>query len=103
VPHPTDRLAAFKYLMGGIGLLSIWLFGASAMDRMMRRVWTAAWAALCGWLLVTHPGSAQQPAKVKVPDTVVFEPNIEYANPDGQRGSQRPSCARALRSGALEI
>jgi acetyl esterase/lipase len=28
--------------------------------------------------------AAGQQAKVKVPDSVVFEPNIEYSNPDGQ-------------------
>jgi acetyl esterase/lipase len=35
-------------------------------------------------LLLCPRGGHGQPAKVKVPDSVFFEPDIEYANPDGQ-------------------
>lgn len=39
--------------------------------------------AVLSWFAAIDPTSAQNP-KLKVPDSVVFEPNIEYANPDGQ-------------------
>ncbi|HZZ82670.1 MAG TPA: alpha/beta hydrolase [Gemmataceae bacterium] len=35
------------------------------------------------FLVIAAPAQAQKP-KIKVPDSVVFEPNIEYANPDNQ-------------------
>lgn len=35
-------------------------------------------------LLRAEPAGAQQPARLAVPENVVFEPNIEYTNPDGQ-------------------
>ncbi len=54
------------------------------MNRFLHRVLTVVGAGLFGWLMLAMPSAAQQPAKLKVPDTVVFEPNIEYANPDGQ-------------------
>ena len=37
-----------------------------------------------GLALVVPAGAQKQPARPAVPDTVVFEPNIEFANPDGQ-------------------
>jgi len=40
-----------------------------------------AWAT---FTLMTEWAAAQKPAKIKVPENVVFEPNIEYSNPDGQ-------------------
>ena len=42
-------------------------------------------AALPLLLAAGSPGRAQdKPARPAVPDDVVFEPDIEYANPDGQ-------------------
>jgi acetyl esterase/lipase len=40
-----------------------------------------AWAT---FTLMTEWATAQKPAKINVPENVVFEPNIEYSNPDGQ-------------------
>ena len=41
--------------------------------------------AVIACLATSGPASAQKAgAKLKVPDGVMFEPNIEYANPDGQ-------------------
>src|SRR5579871_2815838 len=34
--------------------------------------------------LVIGQVAAQKPASIRVPENVVFEPNIEYSNPDGQ-------------------
>lgn len=36
------------------------------------------------FLICPHEARAQPP-KIKVPDSVVFEPDIEYSNPDGQK------------------
>src|ERR1051326_189443 len=35
-------------------------------------------------LMGAVPANAQQPGRLTVPDNVVFDPDIEYANPDGQ-------------------
>jgi acetyl esterase/lipase len=35
-------------------------------------------------LEITGPAEAQKPAKIAVPENVVFEQNIEFSNPDGQ-------------------
>lgn len=55
------------------------------MDRFLQRVFTITVLGLIGWLMLAMPSAAQQqPPKLKVPETVSFEPNVEYANPDGQ-------------------
>lgn len=51
---------------------------------LLQRVFPIGCVGLFAWLILAQPSAAQQPPKLKVPDTVVFEPNIEYANPDGQ-------------------
>lgn len=39
-------------------------------------------SAIC--MLSAEIANAQKPAKLAVPEHVIFEPNIEYSNPDGQ-------------------
>ena len=41
-------------------------------------------AATCRLACLRGLPLPRQPAKLVVPDSVVFEPNVEYANPDGQ-------------------
>jgi acetyl esterase/lipase len=57
-------------------------FGATTASIAVRSASLAILVSLV-FPLVLHRAEAQ-PAKVKVPDTVVFEPDIEYGNPDGQ-------------------
>ena len=40
-----------------------------------------AWAT---FTLITEQATAQKPAKIAVPENIIYEPNIEYSNPDGQ-------------------
>jgi acetyl esterase/lipase len=40
--------------------------------------------AAASWTLLIEQAAAQKPAKISVPENVVFEPNLEYSNPDGQ-------------------
>jgi len=39
-------------------------------------------SAVC--MPITEFAKAQQPAKIAVPENVIFEPGVEYSNPDGQ-------------------
>jgi len=55
------------------------------MTQLRHRVFCAivvTASALC--VFFTESAEAQKPAKITVPKNVIFEPNIEYSNPDGQ-------------------
>ena len=54
------------------------------MSRHPRSLSSKPWAFLLLFFSLAANASGQNAAKLKVPDTVVFEPDIEYTNPDGQ-------------------